>query len=99
MNWFAMSSIVSVSIAKVLSVANRGSTAANASSMSICVNLLTSDCLSSSLITAGESLRNEVIVINGPATRVALKSGNDFLNSWFTFGFSRNGSALLLLTA
>lgn len=98
MNQFAISSIVSISAANVLLVANRGSAAANVLSMLIYVNLFTSDCSSSSSITTGGSFRNEVIVIDGPATRVALKSGNGFLNSWSTSEFSRNGSTLLLLT-
>lgn len=99
MNRFVISSIVGVSTANVSLVADHGSVAASVSSMSIHVNLLTSDCLSSSSITVGGSLRNEVIIVNGPATGVASKSENGFLNSWSTSGFSENRSALLLLTS
>lgn len=92
-----MSSIVSVSTANVSLVADRSSAAAATSLISICVNLLTSDCSSSSSITAGGSLGNEVIVVDGPATGVASKSGNSFLYSGLTSGFSGNVSALVLL--
>lgn len=67
------------------------------SSISICVNLLTSDCSSSSSMIAGGSLGNAVIVVDPPAIGVASKSGNGFLYSRLTSGFSGNVSALLLL--
>lgn len=98
MNRFVISSIVSVFAANVLSVADHSSAAATASLILICVSLLTLDCSSSSSITAGGFLGNEVIVIDSLTTRVASKSGNGFLNSWSTFGFSENVSALVLLT-
>lgn len=92
-----MSSIVSVSAVNVSLVADHDSAAAAMLLIFICVNLLTLDCLSSSSITAGGSLGNEVIVVDGPATRVASKSGNGFLYSGLTSEFSENVSALVLL--
>lgn len=46
---------------------------------------------------AGGSLGNAVIVVDPPAIGVASKSGNGFLYSGLTSGFSGNVSALLLL--